>query len=60
MLITAREQRLKGPLARLHNPRALERWSGESGVGRLTYRWGNAQRILVDILNGLERPKDDR
>ncbi|MDP9469638.1 MAG: DUF6361 family protein [Chloroflexota bacterium] len=52
LLIRERERRLKGSLARLHNPRALEKWSGGSGVGRLTYRWGSAQRILLDILNG--------
>jgi hypothetical protein len=56
MLIRNRESRLKGALARLSNPRALERWSGESGTGRLTYRWGNAQRILLDILHGLRQP----
>ena len=55
-LIRERERRLKAGLARLQNPRALERWSGESGVGRLTYRWGNAQRIVVDILDGLRQP----
>ncbi|HEX5164137.1 MAG TPA: DUF6361 family protein [Thermomicrobiales bacterium] len=55
-LIRARERRLKSALARLHNPRALERWSGASGVGQMTYRWGNAQRILRDILDGLDRP----
>jgi hypothetical protein len=56
MLIHNRESRLKGSLARLSNSRALERWSGESGIGRLTYRWGNAQRILRDILDGLRQP----
>ncbi len=55
ILVREREHRLKGALARLENPRALERWSGESGVGRLTYRWGNAQRIVLDILDGLRR-----
>ena len=56
VLIRERERRLKTTLARLHNPRALERWSGESGVGRLTYRWGNAQRVVLDILDGLRQP----
>lgn len=51
-LIRAREYRLKRALARLSNPKALERWSGDSGLGRLTYRWGSAQRILQDILDG--------
>lgn len=55
-VISNRERRLKGSLARLHNPRALERWSGRSGVGRLSYRWDPvAQRILIDILDGLGR-----
>jgi hypothetical protein len=54
-LIHHRERRLKGRLARFDNPRALERWSGESGVGRLTYRWGNTQRILLDIKRGLRQ-----
>ena len=55
-LTAERERRLKTTLARLQNPRALERWSGESGVGRLTYRWGNAQQIVLDILDGHRRP----
>jgi Family of unknown function (DUF6361) len=56
-VIANRERRLKGSLARLHNPRALERWSGRSGVGRLSYRWNPVgQRILIDILDGLGRP----
>jgi hypothetical protein len=59
-LIHNRESRLKGSLARLSNPRMLERWSGESGIGRLTYRWGNAQRILRDILDGLRQPAGTR
>ena len=56
LMISNRERRLKGSLARLHNARALERWSGRSGVGRLSYRWNPvAQRILIDILDGLGR-----
>jgi len=55
MLVRDRERRLKTTLARLQNPRALERWSGESGLGRLTYRWDSARRILVDILDGRRR-----
>jgi hypothetical protein len=54
--IARRERTLKGSLARLSNPRALERWAGGSGLGRLTYRWDNARRIMVDILNGLHTP----
>jgi hypothetical protein len=59
-VISNRERRLKRGLARLHNPRALERWSGRSGVGRLNYRWDPVgQRILVDILDGLGRLRPD-
>jgi hypothetical protein len=54
-LISDRELRLKSSLARLHNPRALERWTGESGIGRLTFRWPNAQRILQDIVLGTKQ-----
>ena len=52
-LIVARERRLKGPLARLSNDRAMERWAGASGAGRLDFRWTSARAILVDIQNGL-------
>ena len=60
LIISNRERRLKGGLARLHSQRALERWSGRSGVGRLNYRWDPVgQRILIDILDGLGRPPTD-
>ena len=49
-LISSRERRLKGPLARLHNPRARELWNGSSGLGRLEYRWANAQVMINDML----------
>jgi hypothetical protein len=52
-LIAAREREMKGQLARLHNPRALERWSGQSGVYQLTYRWFQGRTILEDIGAGL-------
>jgi len=55
-LIAQRERQLKGPLARIFNPRARELWSGAAGTVRLTYRWSNAQRIARDILEALERP----
>lgn len=59
-VIANRERRMKGGLARLHNPRALERWSGESGLGRLSYRWQSvARQTLIDILDGLGRPPTD-
>jgi hypothetical protein len=53
-LLRERERRLKGKLARLHNPRSLELWNGEAGTGRLNYRWGVTQTILGDILEGLD------
>jgi len=50
-LIADRELRLKKrALARLHNASARERWNGNSGLGRLEYRWTNAQTILNDML----------
>jgi hypothetical protein len=54
-LIANRERQLKGGLARLHSRRALERWNGESGTGRLTYRWNEGRRVAVDIVEGLTR-----
>ncbi len=57
-LLRARERQTKGGLARLHNPRALERWSGASGLGRLTYRWTDANTIVTDIAKGSRRQLD--
>jgi hypothetical protein len=54
-LIMNRERSLKGGLARLQSRRALERWNGESGTGRLTYRWMQGRRAVADILEGLSR-----
>ena len=54
-LVQQREGRLKGKLARLFNSRALELWNGESGLGRLNYRWGVAQTMLLDIAEGVNR-----
>jgi hypothetical protein len=52
-LIRQREFHLKGKLARLSNPRALEMWGGAAGTGRLDYRWQVAQTILGDIHRGI-------
>ena len=52
-LIFSRESQLKGSRARLSNQSALNRWRGESGTGRLTYRWKTASKFVADILNGL-------
>jgi hypothetical protein len=60
VLIARRERQLKGSLARLHNERALERWSGASGIGRMSYRWNpEGRQIVTDILDGLGRPPED-
>lgn len=54
-LIHEREKQHKGNLARLDNPEALARWSGETGTGRLRYRWRPAEKIISDIFLGLRR-----
>ena len=58
-LIETRESALKGPRARLRNPRALELWTGAAGTQQLAYRWPQAQRIVLDILDGLQGEDDD-
>jgi hypothetical protein len=58
-LIAARERSLKGGLARLGNRRALERWSGESGLGELQYRWPNARVLIDDIAAAFRREEED-
>jgi hypothetical protein len=58
-LVRHREQQLKGARARLTNPRALELWGGESGTGRLDYRWRAASRLVEDLYAALGRGGDD-
>ena len=58
-LVQDREVRLKRSRARLTNRRRLELWGGESGTGRMDYRWGSAKRILEDIFEGLAQGKGD-
>ena len=58
-LVEVREVQLKGTRARLRNARRLELWGGESGTGRMSYRWGGTRRILKDIFDGLARSEDD-
>ena len=55
-LIRHRERQTKGGLARLYNERALERWSGASSLGRLTYRWDQAKGVVADVLRGAQQP----
>ncbi|MHB1422391.1 MAG: DUF6361 family protein [Gemmataceae bacterium] len=52
--IEMREAQLKREQARLHNKHAQERWLGASGAGQMDLRWNRAQRIVADILTGLE------
>jgi Family of unknown function (DUF6361) len=52
-LILQREYDLKAQRARLQNRQALLLWRGDAGSQQLDYRWGVAQTIVNDILNGL-------
>jgi hypothetical protein len=49
-----REKTLKKELARIGNPNTKNNWGGNSGSGQMDYRWGISQRLLGDILDGLE------
>jgi len=53
-LIGNREKSLKRELARIGNPNTKNNWGGNSGSGQMDYRWGISQRLLSDILDGLE------
>ena len=57
-LIADRERVMKGDLARLYNRRALERWSGRSGLYELTYRWNEGRTLFRDIDTGLRSRHD--
>jgi hypothetical protein len=48
-LVARREQSIKRGQSRLTNDKLLRTWSGESGSGRLVYRWPVVRRILTDI-----------
>jgi len=54
-LIRRREMSLKKARSRFSNRRALEQWSGASGLARLKYRWPTAQVFLRDLYEGLHR-----
>lgn len=53
-MIGRRERTQKGSQSRLTNDRLLASWSGESGTRRLTYRWGQVNRLVQDLHDGLE------
>lgn len=57
-LIHLRESQLKGGLSRLRSGRARELWSGAAGAGQMDLRWRSSQRIITDILAGLEESQD--
>lgn len=48
--IRAREYRLKGNLARLHNRSALEQWGGASSAAAFDFRWNRPTRWLLGDL----------
>jgi Family of unknown function (DUF6361) len=52
-LVRNRETRLKGPRSRFNNRNALQHWGGGSGLGRISFRWGNANLFLGDLWEGL-------
>lgn len=52
--IEERERSLKKDLARIGNPNTKNAWGGDSGSGQMDYRWWISQRLLSDILDGLE------
>jgi hypothetical protein len=54
-LVTDRETRLKGSRSRLASARHRETWNGASGAEQLDFRWGNAKKLLEDIIAGLGR-----
>lgn len=51
-LIEHREIALKRKLARLVNDAPRSRWRGDSGSGRMDYRWYRTQIIVNDIIEG--------
>jgi hypothetical protein len=51
-LIEHREVTLKRNLARLVNEDARSRWRGDSGSGRMDFRWFRTEVIVNDILEG--------
>ena len=58
-LIRDREFQLKRSRARLVNARHLELWGGQSGTGRMAYRWVVTRGLLKDIFDGLTRSEGD-
>lgn len=56
-LVRGREHETKTSLARLANPKALERYDGGPGGNfRLSFRWTGVKQIVGDILEGAAMP----
>lgn len=53
-LVADRERSVKRAQSRLINDRLLRTWSGGSGTRRLTFRWTQVRRLLLDVHNGVE------
>jgi len=54
-LIEQRERALKGSRARMVNESRLLDWRGDTGVGRMTFRWPQVRQELTDLHEGLAR-----
>ncbi len=52
-LVSERERRIKRGQSRLVNDKLLGAWAGESGAGRLSFRWGQVRRMVTDMQQGL-------
>lgn len=52
-LISERELVLKRQRARLHNQRALELWTGESGTGKHNFRCPIVKTMIADLWQGV-------
>ena len=55
-LVEDRERQLKGPRSRFVNQRALDQWSGRSGMRPMRYRWATVHSYLVDLHAALTEP----
>jgi hypothetical protein len=60
LLVKQRERKLKGPLARVENRRALELWQGASSAEPIQYRWSNADVLIRDIVTAVHGGADAR
>lgn len=58
-MIVRREAEIKKIQARLTHESARLNWQGNSGIGRLDFRWRQTQRILFDILKAFHGENTD-